>query len=368
MRKNLGRILVVLTLLFNIQLLATTYKWSAYSSKKEAYVNEAIYLKYVCEFSDRGELYTIDFNPVIDNEKYTVELFSQHTKIVDGKRVNSYEYIAFVKEPMEMKFEFDVLMKKTTQDSIENTVLGRDNVENEEFLIRAIKQESIKVQIKRTNSDFVGDFSLSVEADEANVKAYEPYHLNVIIKGSGNLQALKPIEFKIDGVKLFTEKPIKKIELTKDGYVGVWNQKFAFVGDNDFKIPALKIEYFDIKDKSLQELNIEAIKVKVAPAFKAAELLDEEVNSTPFSLDFIYYILTFIAGFLVAKVKLKKRTLNAKDETFMQKVKSTETLHELSMLLVLKDNKMFNKLVLDIELKKVISLEKAKKSVEMLIK
>ncbi len=358
MRKNLGRILL-LSLLFCVELFATTYKWSAYSFKKEAYVNEAIYLKYVCEFSDRGALYSIDFNPMAENEKYSLKLLGEDTRIKDGRRINSYEFVAFVKEPMIIDFSFDALMKKTTQDSIDNTVLGRDNVEKEEFTITHIKPESLRVQVKDTNTSIFGDFTLDVESDKTQIKAYEPYHLKVEIKGKGDFNALKPIEFKIAGVKVFQEKPIKNIELTKDGYVGSWNQSFAFVSEKDFKIPAVKIEYFDTK--SIKELVIESRDIKVQPAFKKEELLDKELENQKFSFDFIYYIFTFIAGFLVAKIKFKKKIEDSKDKDFIQKVNNAKSLNELSMLLILEDSTRFKNLISDIESKKINSLNEAKK-------
>ena len=46
-------------------------------------------------------------------------------------------------------------MKKTTQDSIDNTVLGRDNVENEEFTNIVIHQKALHVNIEKTTSELV---------------------------------------------------------------------------------------------------------------------------------------------------------------------------------------------------------------------
>lgn len=362
MSKNLGKFLL-LSLLFCVELFATTYKWSAYSSKKEAYIDEAIYLKYVCEFSDIAELYSIDFNPMTENEKYSLKLLSEETKIKNGKRLSSYEFVAFVKEPMVIDFSFDVLMKKTTQDSIDNTVLGRDNVEKEEFTTKHIKLESLKVQVEETNSSLLGDFTLIVESDKTNIKAYEPYHLKITIQGRGDFQALKPIEFKIDGVKVFQDKPIEDLKLTKDGYEGSWNQSFAFTSEKDFKIPDVKIEYFDIKTKSLKSMVVKSISVKVSPAFEKEELLDKEPDKWKFNFDFIYYILTFIAGFLVAKIKFKKKLHNSKHEVFIQKVKNAKSLNELSMLLILEDSTRYKNLISDIESKKVCSLSDAKRYV-----
>ncbi len=368
MRKDLGRFLITLLLSWHVDLFASNYEWSAEISKNEAYVNEAIYLKYVCKFSDRGELYTIDFNPVTDNEDYSIKLFSQNTKIVDGKKISTYEYISYVKKRMLMEFNFDIIMEKTTQDSIENTVLGRDNVENEEFTTKIIRQNSLVVNIKESNSTLVGDFSIELQGDKVKVKAYEPYHLNIKLKGSGNFKALKPIKFKIDGVKVFLEKPIQNLKLTKDGYLGMWSQKFAFVSEKDFKIPAIKIEYFNLKAHSIKSLTTESIEVKVTQGFKKEELLDLNSEDEPLNFNFIYYIFTFIAGFLVAKIKFKSKKTTTKDEEFIRKIKDAKSLNELNVLLILKNQNKFNDIVSDIDLGKLNSISDVKKKVLNILK
>ncbi len=64
MKNSLGRAFLILLTLLHVEIFASTYEWSVKANKTTAYVNEAIHLTYTCKFSDRGELYTIDFNAV----------------------------------------------------------------------------------------------------------------------------------------------------------------------------------------------------------------------------------------------------------------------------------------------------------------
>ena len=48
--------------------------------------------------------------------------------------------------------------------------------------------------------------------------------MQISIRGQGNFELIKPIEFKIDGVKIFSQKPIQHVELSKSGYKGEWSQ------------------------------------------------------------------------------------------------------------------------------------------------
>lgn len=365
MRKSLGRVFLTLFIFLHVGLFASAYKWSAYANKKTAYLHEAIHLKYVCSFSDASELYTIEFNPAREYEKFTLKNLRSSEQIVDGKRVNSYEFVAFAKDVSEIEFAFEAIMKKTTKESIEDTVIGRDNVQKEDFTKEAIKQKVLRVNIKETNTPLVGDFAVEAKKNEPKVKAYEPYHMEVAIKGVGNFEALKPIEFNIEGVRVFAEEAAQNYKLSEDGLHGEWRQKFAFVAEKDFRVPKIEIEYFSLREQKLQKFVINALDVGVEAGFKKEELLDEEPKSGfEFDYSYLYYMLVFIAGFLAAKIKIKKRVFKKNsNEEFIQKVQEAESLDELMILLVLKDAKKYEKIVMDIEAKKITSLSGVKKKV-----
>ena len=358
---TLMRILLLLGALC-LNAYANQYKWSASVNKKEAFVNEAIYLKYVCEFSDRAELYTIAFNPEIENEFYSIKLFSQKTRVVESKKINTYEYIAFVKKPILADFSFEALMEKTNKDSIQNTVLGRDNADYEEFSTTVVKQEVLRVEVKKVPTEISGNFSIDTRHDKQNIKAYQPFHLDIKVSGTGSFDALKAIEFTIDGVKIFTQKPIENIILHKDGYKGSWNQKFAFVAHEDFRIPSVKISYFDIQTQEIKTLNIAAVDVTVEKAYQKSELLDkqDESNSLDFMLEYIYFLLTFIAGFLLAKIKFKRKSRDTINTQLRDKIHNTKSLHELSILLILNNERKFHDILTKIDSKELQSLAQAK--------
>ncbi|WP_321778787.1 hypothetical protein [Sulfurimonas sp.] len=363
MKNNLGKVFLIILIFFNINLAASTYKWSAEVNKSEVMTNEAIYLKYVCMFSDKSELYTIDFNPVGDYENYTIELLAEQEKIVDGKRVNSFEYIAYAKHAGKLTFDFDIVMKKTTQESIDATIGGRDNDRDKEsFTNKYLKQKSLVVDVKDSGCILVGEFTLKVKKTNLYLKSYEPYHLEIIIEGIGNFEALKPINFKIEDVKIFSQKVIKNLKLTKEGFKGSWSQKLAFVSDESFVIPHFSIPYYDLKEKKIKSLTNKEIKVEVQRAYIKEKLLDKKEEDFIFDFDFIYYGLTFIAGFILAKISLKKKNKKEiKENSFEAKIQNSKSLQELMILLALENSKKYTRLILDIENKKITNLNKCKK-------
>ncbi len=368
MNKNLGRFLLLYLLFWHVEIFASNYVWHVEVNKKSAVVNEAIYLKYSCDFDDRAELYSIEFNPVGENERYKLEPLSQNTKITDGKKSVIYEFVAFAKNAGEIRFEFDTLMKKTNRDSVENTVIGRDNMQKEEFSATALRQESVVVQVSENRSGLFGSLDFRVKKESPKVKAFEPYHMELTLEGVGNFELLKPFEFTIQGVKVFAQKPIENSTLTQDGLRGMWSQKFAFVSEKDFEIPAISFEYFDKTEQKIKELRLEATKVEVAQAFSKEELLDEDEKKESFlKLEYLYYLLTFIAGFLASKIKIKKNIPHAKEQEFLDKVESVKSLDALCMLLALKNAQKFTHVIAQIEKKEIQSLKEAKKAVVSLI-
>ena len=273
----------------------------------------------------------------------------------DSKKTTTYEYSAKAKVAGKLHFDFHAKMKKTSDDD-----RGVNN-----FIMEMVALNTLSVKVKENPNGIVGVFTLDVKADEKPVKAYEPYHLDITISGIGNFEDIKPIQYTINGVKVFSQKTIQDVKLTVNGHEGTWSQKFAFVADKDFTIPSVHIEYFD---KTIKTLEIKEFNVVVKESFKKEELLDEVEKVEPFSFEFIYYILTFIAGFLVSKIKFKKERINTKEKVLGEKIKNAQTLDALSMILILDNERKYAEVLRELEISNVISLSTAKKKVLQLIK
>ncbi len=362
MKLNLGRLFLILFILYASQVFAQDYRWSASVNKTKAFVNEAIYLKYVCEFSDEGNLYTIGFNPLKKRDKYELVLLKETQKVINFKRINIFEYVAFVKEEGVVNFNFDIVMKKTTIDSINDLSGGLDNDKaNEGFTSEFLKQKTLSVDVKN-NIPLVGSFSVELKEDDIEKKAYEPYHLEISIKGIGNLKDIKEFEFDIQDVKVFSQKPILKSVITKDGYSGTWSQKFAFIGKKDFMIPIVKVDYLNLLTKEKGELSSKEINVKVTKVYEKEKLLDKKSEVFKFSYEFIYYILTFIVGFILSKIKFKdKKNKDKKILEFEEKVKKVKSLEELQIMLIMHNLSSHKELIDKIQNNEITSLTKAKK-------
>jgi hypothetical protein len=360
MRKNLIKIFFFLFVASGV--FASDYEWKAFIDKESVYTNEAIHLKYVCTINKNSELYAIDFNPVINNENITIKMLTEDTKVEEFKKIISYEFVAFVHKPTMQIFEFDTTMKKTSQESINNTVIGRDNGKYAEYTKELIKQKKFVVEVKDSKTSLVGTVALEVKKDKGQVKELVPYHLEIIFKGKANFEIIEPFVFEMADVKVFSQKPIIKADLSRDGYEGAWSQKFAFVAEKDFIIPVIDKEYFNLRTQKIEKLHADAISVKVSAGYKKEELLDKEEQAFVLNYEYFYYLLTFLAGYLLSKIKLtSKQKMQTKEEIFCQKVSQVKSLEELAMLLAIHDSTKYSQLLLEIEKREHISLDKVKK-------
>lgn len=282
----------------------------------------------------------------------------------NSRRVNSYEFIAYVKREGRISFDFDLVMKKTTQESINSTTTGHyDDSKVESFISTPMKQLPLSINIKDTPSKLVGEFTLKVKQDIPKLTAYQPYNLEIQIHGIGNFSSIVPIHFIIDGVKVFTQGTVLKTDFSQDGEKGIWSQKFSFVSEKSFVIPEVSIEYFDVKTGTLKVLRLNAVNVIVErDVYKKGVILDiQEKKDYLYKEEYLYYLLIFLLGFLLAKIKLNIfKPQRTEEELFLKSIKETTSLEKLCFLLVSKDVKKYEELISKIESKELRSLKKAK--------
>jgi hypothetical protein len=367
MKKNRGSLgyiekLFFIMIAFTSHLLAQEYQWSVEVSKSELYVNEAFVVSYDCQFSKSDNEYNIEFTPPKQSSNYQLILLSKKESEEKGLRHDRFRYLIFPKQAGILALNFEALMRYTTKESIENSVIGRDNVEDIDFKDSVVKLPSISVSVLEQSQNIVGDLQLTYSVDSNKVKAYEPTHLTIMIKGFSNFQALQDFKIIIDGVKTFTQKASRNFIMTEKGFEGIFTQKFSLVGQKDFIIPQFELSYFNTSTKQVKSLSAGAIKVEVEKGFSKEKLLDEvsDDDSFHFNVSYLYYFLTFMSGlvigFLLREFKFSKKIVSS----FEAEVLGCKDEKALSVLLILEDNKKFASILERLEAKS-ITLSTAKK-------
>ncbi len=340
MKKLLGSLLLLSLSLFA----RSGYEWQVSLSEQELYLHQSTLLRMKCTFAKEGKNDDVEFRPPA-HSGFEFILLGENRHFDGDIQTLSYEYLLFAKEEGQHELQLKPQMLFTTQSAIDNVIIGRDNVNDLEVEKETAKIPVLQINVKATDSELTGRFSMTADLDTQSVSAYEPVHLAIKIEGVGNLQVMHDLNLSIEGVDVFADAAEQKYELSEEGYKGSWSQRFAFVGKESFTIPSISIAYFDLNTRSQKLLQTKAFVIDIKEdGIKREELIDE-VNAPSQAFDigeylgYLYYLLSFIAGFIVAK--LFKLPAGTPKKEKGSRIKQAKTPKELLETLVMCDSARF---------------------------
>ncbi len=342
MKKILGSLLLLTLSLWA----KSTYEWTVSLKEKQLYEHQATTLSMQCRFDKSGKNDDVEFIPPKDSA-FDFKMLSENRRFEGEIQIITYEYLIFAKKAGEFTLTLEPKMLFTTQSAIDNVIIGRDNVNDLETEKEIAKIKPININVLQTDSSLTGQLSLRTKNDIQVASAYEPVHLEVTIEGSGNLQSIEDLKFDIEHVEVFSDEAEKSFTLSAKGYTGAWTQRFAFVAKDDFVIPSISIDYFDPISQEKKVLKSEAVKIQInTDGIKVEDLVDK-VNLPSKKIDFsayleyLYYLLTFISGFIVAKLVRFPQKMKQKKEKGAR-IKQAKTAKELLESLMTCDKNLFS--------------------------
>ncbi|UFS63553.1 hypothetical protein LOH54_05330 [Sulfurimonas sp. HSL-3221] len=289
----------------------TAYTWSAAATKKSVAQHEAFAVEYTCRFDTEAYAYIIAFDPAQETEAYRIEPQSTDEQIVDGRRVNRYRFTVFPKKAGRLTLSFSATMEHTTKASIENAVIGRDNVEKLDYTSRTVSLPPLSVEVRPQETAYAGHLELTLAVDSEKVDAFTPVQVAVRLEGAGNLDVMAPFALTIPNARQFTDGEQKQLRLGDNGYEGSISQQFAIVAEHNFTVPALQLSYYDTERKRTVTLSTQAHAVTVKPAAAAGE---HKATSSPtaevpvpWSASWLHLLLALIAGIVIGRFMLPVR-------------------------------------------------------------
>ncbi len=300
MKRLLGSIIIACMIALTAQ---AKYSWSIRANKRNVVVHEAVEIVLRCRFSDEAYGYFIELQN-IENPDYEIHLLFETESQNEGKEYYEYRYVLFPKRVGELVLNVRALMKQTSKESIENSVVGRDNVEELSFDTTAVQLPLLHLQVTPAPAPLVGTLQLSLRKDAATVTAYKPLHVSVIFEGTGNLQQVTPFELKIPNATVFSEKPEYALELSANGYSGTVTQRFAVVAYEDYDIPAFRQQYWNVSQQQAVLLTTPPSAIRVMPAYPPQELLDNTSQiaaKRDGSSLFVSAVALFFLGFVTGR-------------------------------------------------------------------
>jgi len=300
-------------LLLSLPLLAQSpYSWSVKASKDRVYMHEAVHLSYECRFSGEADQYAIEFKPFKEGADYRIEVLKEEGRYDGDKWISRFEYVLFPKREGALELSLDATMFKTNKESIENAIIGRDNVEDDYFVSgTSVKLPSVSVEVLPQPQPYAGMFTLRVQPSKPRVEAYEPVQVRVTLEGNGNIEVMEPFELDIEGTTRFSEAPLYDFRLTPRGFEGALIQHLAFSAEENFTIPSLEFTYFDLQSRTTKVLKTASYPIEVVQVHTPESLLDAQVHeSAPlFKWEWTYlnYLMTFLLGMAVGGYLFRRR-------------------------------------------------------------
>lgn len=352
-----GRLLLwLLWLLWPLLLQAAPdYVWNASQSKRLVARHEAFVAEYRCRFAGEGYEYVIVLKPPKETDAYRLVIESERERIVDGQRINTYRFIVFPKKAGRLVLDLNASMEHTTKESIENTVIGRDNVEDFDFVATTVRLPEIAVEVQPQPERFAGVLSLNASTDKKVTDAFSPVQFRVRLEGYGNLDRFGDFNFSVAGAKIFTDGVRRTLRLDDEGYRGTIEQQFAVVADRNFTIPSLTLRYYDTKARKVRTLRTEAVPITVRGYASPSSLLDApeaaEKENGGIGWGWLNLLLAFVAGIAVGRFLLPVSEEEEASAPLPTRLKRCRDPKKFAAYLAMYDGERYEAMIEEIEMK-----------------
>lgn len=343
MKQSLGKLLFMCVLMV-ASANATQYQWSVLKAPKELHVGEGAVVQYQCLFDNSAGDYTVVFKPS-DSKGYKASMVTQDDHVRNGKRILQFDVLITPVAAGEITVNLDALIRHTTFASIEDASIGRDNVRKYDFNDEKAILPSVKINSVANTANLSGEITFQVSVDKVKVRAHEPVHLSLYVRGHGNLDQFVPYELNISGVKDFSEPAYKELSLKEDGYEGEIRQEFALVAQKSYAIPPFSLSVFDTKTHTNKILRSQPINIEVEKGFVPSNLLDApQLNGHTDWKQYGVYTLFVLLGIILAEgVRwLWIHRPRRKNKAFWD---SAATAKELSVLLSLQGKPQYLQMI-----------------------
>lgn len=272
MRRSLGKI-GLLYLLIVGSLHAAHYTWSVLKAPTQLHVGEGGIIRYQCAFDTSAGDYTIEFKPK-DTQQYKASMVTQDDHVINAKRLLQFDVLISPLTSGDVTVNPEVRIRHTSFGSIEDASIGRDNVRKYDFTDEVVKLPNVTIKGIANTADLSGEITFAVQVDKQKVRAHEPVHLSLYVRGHGNLDQFVPFDVNISAVKQFSEPAYKDLSLQEDGYAGEVRQEFALVAEKSYVIPPFTLSVFDTKSHTHKILRSQPIAIEVEKGYVPDNLLD----------------------------------------------------------------------------------------------
>jgi len=259
---------------------------------------EAVPVEFIFKRDQNYEVRDLRFAPPKFENFWVKEGKKNKPELINGFVVHKMEFFIFPQKSGDFEINparVDVGVMSKSRDIF--------NMLTNQLNWKTVFSNSMPLHVEKLEgTNLYGDFYISLDVDKKNIDQNEGVNVTLKITGSGNFDDIEQYKLNIDGVNIYSDKPIVKSKATIENMVGEFVQKFSISSNKDFMIPALSITYYDSKEKKLVTKKTEPIAIHVKssviekPVQMSAvkkEIVIKEKKS------YLFLVLSFFAGVLV---------------------------------------------------------------------
>lgn len=363
------------------------YDLTITTDKTEAFVGEAVEFSLKFKYKKDLELAGLDFEkPTFENfwvkELPTQKNQDNYTQYVEQE----LKYLLFPQKAGTQKLGALKIGVKTYKSSYGAGFYLSDPTQTTNVYSNKI---NLKVKALPDGVSLIGDFDIKATVDKTTVNQGDAVSYKLYISGRGNIDDLDEVKLNIAQTTIYDNPSTKEYNLENNLYGGKYTKIYSIVGQNDFTIPSIKLQYFDKKTQTIKTIETKSYDIKVngIPKQKAKLELQEpkqeiqdsnsgvakvEVIKITSDEKIIYFLFGLVVGIIVVIVFsfFKNKTGKNIETPLLKSIQNTKTPKELFKVLLVYINidEELDKIIYKLETLSQEEFKKEKKNINNLIK
>ena len=275
-------------------------------SKNKAFLNEAIVAKVTVVYAKKAKYVTVNnFN---DKALYSKFISESEQTIKNGEYYKKFTYILFPQATGTINIAPRIAKISRIQEKTGFPISD------------TLKSKPVKIEAYSlpNNLTISGNLNMHLKRLNKNAKANSPISFRLEITGSANLDDIKSFNMLLKDASYFSDKPKREYKVIKGKVKAKFVQNFRVVSDRSYKIPPLKLTYFNTQTKLEESL-----------------LTKEQIVDIPKPLaskrELIFLLIGLITGIgisLLWLLKKRKRKLNNLQQA-IKKAKNDKELYQI---------------------------------------
>ena len=202
-------------------------------SKTKAFLNEPIVAKVTVIYAKKVRYVTV--NKFESGALYSKLISESNQTLKNGGYYKIFTYILFPQATGTINIAPRIAKVSRIQDKTGFTI--SDTLES--------KPAKIEVYSLPNNLAVSGNLNMHLKRLAKKVKPNAPTSFRLEITGSANLDGIKAFRLPLKDATYFSDKPEREYKIVKGRVQTKFVQNFKVVSDNSYKIPPLKLTYYN---------------------------------------------------------------------------------------------------------------------------